>query len=126
MPWPRRSRRRSGGKTPSAHPSAGLWRTVFRIAAGELKARRRVGPERTEGTYEMNDLARDLVAALATLSEKQRAAVVLHHAQSELPTPRVTRPDPRYVLAVDERVEECMRTSCQSIAGSSIAERTEP
>jgi DNA-directed RNA polymerase specialized sigma24 family protein len=28
----------------------------------------------------MNDLARDLVAALAKLSEKQRAAVVLHHA----------------------------------------------
>jgi RNA polymerase sigma-70 factor (ECF subfamily) len=29
----------------------------------------------------MNDLARDLVAALAKLSEKQRAAVVLHHAE---------------------------------------------
>jgi RNA polymerase sigma-70 factor, ECF subfamily len=61
-------------------PERWLWRTVFRIAAGELKARRRVGPERTEGTYEMDDLARDLVAALAKLSEKQRAAVVLHHA----------------------------------------------
>jgi RNA polymerase sigma factor (sigma-70 family) len=61
-------------------PERWLWRTVFRIAAGELKARRHVGPERTEGTYEMNDLARDLVAALAKLSEKQRAAVVLHHA----------------------------------------------
>jgi RNA polymerase sigma-70 factor (ECF subfamily) len=62
-------------------PERWLWRTVFRIAAGELKARRRVGPEQTEGTYEMNDLARDLVAALAKLSEKQRAAVVLHHAE---------------------------------------------
>src|SRR6266540_921092 len=43
-------------------PERRLWRTVFRIAAGEMKA-----------------LARDLVAALAKLSEKQRAAVVLHH-----------------------------------------------
>jgi len=60
-------------------PERWLWRTVFRIAAGELKARH-VGPVRTEGTYEMNDLARDLVEALAKLSEKQRAAVVLHHA----------------------------------------------
>jgi RNA polymerase sigma factor (sigma-70 family) len=77
MPWPRRSPRRSGGEMPSGH---WLWRTVFRIAAGELKARRHVGPERTEGTYEMNELARDLVTALAKLSEKQRAAVVLHHA----------------------------------------------
>jgi RNA polymerase sigma-70 factor (ECF subfamily) len=61
-------------------PERWLWRTVFRIAAGELKARRHVGQELTEGTYEMNDLARDLVVALAKLSEKQRAAVVLHHA----------------------------------------------
>jgi hypothetical protein len=43
-------------------------------------------------------------------------------SQSEVPTPLVvTRPDPLYtvdqlaqlVLAVDERVDECMRTSCQ-------------
>jgi RNA polymerase sigma-70 factor, ECF subfamily len=61
-------------------PERWLWRTVFRIAAGELKARRLVGPERTEDTYDMNDLARDLVATLANLSPKQRAAVVLHHA----------------------------------------------
>jgi RNA polymerase sigma-70 factor, ECF subfamily len=57
-----------------------VWRTVFRIAAGELKERSRHGPEPTEGAYEMNDLARDLVAALAKLPAKQRAAVVLHHS----------------------------------------------
>ncbi len=42
-------------------------------------------------------------------------------SQGELPKPRVTRPDPLYtvdqlawlVLAVDERIQECMRTSCQ-------------
>ena len=33
-----------------------------------------------ERTYEMEEPARELVAALAMLSERQRAAVVLHHA----------------------------------------------
>jgi RNA polymerase sigma-70 factor, ECF subfamily len=57
-----------------------LWRTVFRIAAGELKERGRRGPPPVEEAYQMNDLARDLVAALGKLPEKQRAAVVLHHS----------------------------------------------
>jgi RNA polymerase sigma factor (sigma-70 family) len=61
-------------------PERWLWRTIFRIAAGELKQGRRRGLEQREGAYEMNDLARDLVEALAKLSERQRAAVVLHHA----------------------------------------------
>jgi RNA polymerase sigma-70 factor (ECF subfamily) len=57
-----------------------LWRTVFRIAAGELKERRRERPVSSEIAYEMEDPARELVAALARLSPKQRAALVLHHA----------------------------------------------
>ena len=61
-------------------PERWLWRTIFLIAAGELKRRGRRLPELMEGAYEMNDLAWDLVAALAKLPEKQRAAVVLHHA----------------------------------------------
>jgi len=61
-------------------PERWLWRTIFRIAAGELKARGRGVAQRMEGSYEMSDLARDLVTALAKLSEKQRSAVVLHHA----------------------------------------------
>lgn len=61
-------------------PKRWLWRTVFRIAAGELKERRRLASQPVEGSYEMDDLARDLIAALAELPEKQRAAVVLHHA----------------------------------------------
>jgi RNA polymerase sigma-70 factor (ECF subfamily) len=56
-----------------------LWRTVFRIAAGELKERGSRGPDPTQGSYEMNDLAWDLVAALRLLPEKQRTAVLLHH-----------------------------------------------
>jgi RNA polymerase sigma-70 factor (ECF subfamily) len=61
-------------------PERWLWRTVFRIASGELKERRRRVQVATEGSYEMDDLTRDLVAALAQLPQKQRVAVVLHHA----------------------------------------------
>jgi RNA polymerase sigma-70 factor, ECF subfamily len=61
-------------------PERWLWRTVFAIAAGELKQRRRHGVENLEETYEMGEPARDLIAALAELPQKQRAAVVLHHA----------------------------------------------
>jgi len=61
-------------------PERWLWRTVFRIAAGELKLRGRRGPEPLDGVYEMDDMARDLVVALARLPQKERAAVVLHHA----------------------------------------------
>jgi RNA polymerase sigma factor (sigma-70 family) len=69
---------RRGGAIRS--PERWVWRSVFRIAAGDLKERRRRIAERTEETYEMDDLAQDLVAALAKLPEKQRAAIVLHHA----------------------------------------------
>jgi RNA polymerase sigma-70 factor, ECF subfamily len=57
-----------------------LWRTVFRIAAGELKERGRRSVDHGERAYEMDDLARDLIEALAKLPQRQRAAVVLHHA----------------------------------------------
>jgi RNA polymerase sigma factor (sigma-70 family) len=61
-------------------PERWIWRTVFRIAAGELKERGRRGADHSEVTYEMDELSQDLIAALAKLPEKQRAAVVLHHA----------------------------------------------
>ena len=57
-----------------------VWRTVFHVAAGELKARARTVPLGVEGTYVMEEPARELVAALAKLSTRQRGAVVLHHA----------------------------------------------
>jgi RNA polymerase sigma-70 factor, ECF subfamily len=59
-------------------PRAWITRVAFRIAAGELKARGRTGYPLAEGAYEMPETAADLVAALAQLSPKQRAAAVLH------------------------------------------------
>jgi len=61
-------------------PERWIWRTIFRIAAGDLKERRRHQSHPVERTYEMEELARDLVAALGKLPPRQRAAVVLHHA----------------------------------------------
>jgi len=58
-------------------PAAWIWRVAFRQAAAELQRRRRTEPL-AEGTYEMPEPA-DLFAALARLSDRQRAAVVLHH-----------------------------------------------
>jgi RNA polymerase sigma-70 factor (ECF subfamily) len=61
-------------------PLRWVWRAAFRIAAGELKERRmRSGGEVPEAAYEMAEPARELLAALARLTPKQRAAVILHH-----------------------------------------------
>lgn len=62
-------------------PERWLWRSIFRIAAGLLRERRRSVPLQVEGSYELEEPARELVAALTRLSPKQRAAVVLHHAE---------------------------------------------
>ena len=63
-------------------PERWVWRVGFKIAGGELKDRAKHASSQptVEGSYEMDEPARDLVAALAQLSPKQRAAVVLHHA----------------------------------------------
>lgn len=61
-------------------PERWVWRTLFRVAGGLLQERGRPEPSGVEGSYEMEEPARELVAALRRLSPKQRAAVVLHHA----------------------------------------------
>jgi RNA polymerase sigma-70 factor, ECF subfamily len=61
-------------------PDRWIWKAAFRIAAGELKERSRSGGQLPEMTYEMEEPARELIAALARLSPKQRLAVVLHDA----------------------------------------------
>ena len=61
-------------------PERWLWRSMFRIAAGELKERGRSQMTVVEESYEIEEPARELIAALGKLSPKQRSAVVLHHA----------------------------------------------
>jgi RNA polymerase sigma-70 factor, ECF subfamily len=58
-------------------PAAWVWRAAFRIAAGELKERRRVEPFEVEPVTGMPRSFVDLWRALATLPMKQRASVVL-------------------------------------------------
>jgi RNA polymerase sigma-70 factor, ECF subfamily len=61
-------------------PERWVWRAAFKIASGELKERKRMPVTETIGSYEMEEPARDLVVALAALSDRQRRAVVLHDA----------------------------------------------
>jgi len=60
-------------------PKAWVWRTAFRIAAGELKERRRRTTLAREPSYEMEDQPGPLMAALASLPRNQRAAIVLRY-----------------------------------------------
>jgi RNA polymerase sigma factor (sigma-70 family) len=56
-----------------------VWRTAFRVAAGELKARNRDADAAEETSYEMPDPLSEVMEALKHLSAKQRGAVVLHY-----------------------------------------------
>jgi RNA polymerase sigma-70 factor, ECF subfamily len=68
------------GRGPALRdPLAWTWRAAFRIARGELKRRRAVGPPALQRPYEIPEPAVELVAALRSLSPSQRAAIVLHH-----------------------------------------------
>jgi len=61
-------------------PRAWVWRSAFRIAAGELKERRRdqtLGTEDRPG--EIPDAVGDLMNLIAGLPRQQRAALVLRH-----------------------------------------------
>jgi RNA polymerase sigma-70 factor (ECF subfamily) len=68
-----------------------VWRAAFRVAAGELKDRRRRLPSPAlEASYEMPEPAIDLIGALARLSRNQRACAILH-LYADLPTKDVAR-----------------------------------
>jgi RNA polymerase sigma-70 factor (ECF subfamily) len=60
-------------------PQAWVWRTGFRIAAGELKKREATTPMMPDGGYLEGEVDHELVDALALLPPKQRAAVVLFY-----------------------------------------------
>jgi RNA polymerase sigma-70 factor (ECF subfamily) len=59
-------------------PVRWIWRVAFRVAAGELKDRRRTEPLEVEPAYEHPASIAHVIAALAQLSPNQRLAVVLH------------------------------------------------
>lgn len=71
-------------------PLPWLWTSAFRIAAGELKARRRVPVPLADDTYEMPEPLADVLGALARLSPNQRQAVILHD-YADLRTSEVAR-----------------------------------
>jgi RNA polymerase sigma-70 factor (ECF subfamily) len=60
-------------------PERWVWRTAFRIAAGELKRRRNEHGLWTDAGYEIPEETAELLAALPRISPKQRAAIVLHY-----------------------------------------------
>jgi RNA polymerase sigma-70 factor (ECF subfamily) len=60
-------------------PDKWVWRAAFRIAAGDLKERRRSAPLLSEGVVHNPEPAWDLIQALQKLPESQRATVVLRH-----------------------------------------------
>jgi RNA polymerase sigma-70 factor (ECF subfamily) len=60
-------------------PKAWLWRAAFQIAAGDLKRRGRQSPLAGEASYELPERAWELVSALRSLPERQRAALVLRY-----------------------------------------------
>ena len=69
-------------------PRAWIWRSAFRIAAGELQRRSRETNELPEESYEMPDDLANLLTVLDTLSPTQRAVMVLRHYMGE-PTDRI-------------------------------------
>ena len=69
-------------------PRAWIWRSAFRIAAGELKRRGTQTHDLPEGSYEMPEGPADLLAMLDALSPTQRAALILRHYVGE-PTDRI-------------------------------------
>lgn len=71
-------------------PLAWIWRAAFRIAAGALKARASEVPADREEAREMPERAWDLVAALQTLPDRQRSALVLHY-YGDLPVKEIAR-----------------------------------
>lgn len=61
-------------------PRAWVWRSAFRIAAGDLKRRARwISDQVPETPYDDTSVDSDLLAAVARLPERQRAVIVLHY-----------------------------------------------
>ena len=75
-------------------PNRWVWRAAFHIASGELKRRSSGGPlvegPADEPGFELAEQSGALLAALAKLPSKQRAALVLYYL-ADLPTAEVAK-----------------------------------
>ncbi len=71
-----------------ADPLAWIWRVAFRIAAAELKRRRRMESQLPDVSDPGELRASDLVSLLRQLPRNQRAAIVLHY-YADLPVREV-------------------------------------
>lgn len=60
-------------------PGAWVWTTAFRIAARELQQRRAAVTDPPETSYDPVMPDQQVLSAIARLSDRQRAAVVLHY-----------------------------------------------
>jgi RNA polymerase sigma-70 factor, ECF subfamily len=67
------------GRAAIRDPRAWVWRTGFRIAAGELKRRSRSSSQMPDTGYLDTEADADLLDALAGLPEKQRTAVIFFY-----------------------------------------------
>jgi RNA polymerase sigma-70 factor (ECF subfamily) len=67
------------GRAAIRDPRAWVWRTGFRIAAGELKRRSRTSSQMPDGGYLDTEADADLLDALAGLPDKQRTVVILFY-----------------------------------------------
>ncbi len=61
------------------NPASWVWRSAFRIAAGELKRRRPETGSPMDAPYEVPGETAELLAALPRLPPKQRASIILHY-----------------------------------------------
>ena len=71
-------------------PERWVWKAAFRIAAGNLKERRRTEPIGAEPLRSDPEPPWDLIEALRALPDQQRACVVLHHSAG-YPTAEIAR-----------------------------------
>lgn len=60
-------------------PIAWIWHVAFRVAAGELKRRGRIDHRLPDVHDAPEQRANELMSLLRQLSDKQRAAIVLHY-----------------------------------------------
>ena len=70
------------------NPAAWVWTTAFRVAARELQRRRATVPDPPDTPYDPGMPDQRVLAAIARLSDRQRASVVLHY-YADLPTKEV-------------------------------------